>query len=177
MKPKEIISQELLKELFEYHDGMLIRKINASNNALKGSIAGSPHSNGYRAIRINKQSYLEHRIIWVLLKGEIPEGAQVDHRDGGRNNNHIENLRLAVNGQSDNNQNTKVYKNNKSGYIGVRWHKQTSKWCAQIRIKGKAIHLGLFDTPEEASEAYLAKKKELHDFNPIPRPAALGADR
>lgn len=177
MKPKQIISQSLLKELFEYRNGKLIRKTNASNNALKGSVAGSQQNKGYIAVGINKQNYLAHRLIWTLLKGEIPEGAQVDHRDGVRNNNCIENLRLALNGQGDNNQNTKVYKSNKSGFIGVYWHKSRGKWVAQIRVNGKALHLGCFDTPEEAYEAYLTKKKELHDFNPIPRHAALGVNR
>lgn len=39
-------------------------------------------------------------------------------------------------------------------YHGVHLHKQTGKFCAQITIEYKKIHLGLFNTPEEAAEAY-----------------------
>ncbi len=180
MKPKEIISQELLKELFEYHDGMLFWRQNtyAGIRLIEAHTrAGSQQSNGYRVIGIEGKLVKEHRLVWILLNGKIPENAQIDHKDGVRNNNNIDNLRLALQGYADNNQNKSRYISNKSGYIGVFWNKVANKWQAQIRIKGKAIHLGLFDTPEEASEAYLTKKKELHNFNPIPRPAALGADR
>ena len=174
------IEQDLLKELFEYRDGMLfwkrdtyagIRLIEAHTRA------GNQQANGYRVVGIEGKLLKEHRLIWVLLNGNIPEGAQIDHRDGVKNNNCIDNLRLAVRGYKDNNQNKIKYKCNKSGYTGVYWHNAAKKWAAQIRVSGKAIYLGCFDTPEEAYEVYLAKKKELHKFNPIPRHAALGANR
>jgi hypothetical protein len=44
--------------------------------------------------------------------------------------------------------------NNRSGYKGVCWHKKTGKWVAQINIDGRRKHLGLFDNPWEAAQAY-----------------------
>jgi hypothetical protein len=48
--------------------------------------------------------------------------------------------------------NTKL--TNTSGYIGVCWNKRDNKWVAGIGIDGKRKHIGYFNDPEDASEAY-----------------------
>ena len=73
------------------------------------------------------------------------------------------NLRLATVQENNHNISTSN-KNNASGLRGVCWHKFSGKWRAQIKINGNIKHLGLFNTSDEASEAYLAAKKELHPF-------------
>ena len=45
--------------------------------------------------------------------------------------------------------------------IGVSLHKSSGKFRAMVRINGKQKYLGLFDTPEQASAAYL-KAKSAH---------------
>jgi hypothetical protein len=44
-------------------------------------------------------------------------------------------------------------------YKGV--HKHHNKWRSLIGFNGKSIHLGLFDTPEQAAIAYNNKATEL----------------
>jgi hypothetical protein len=41
-------------------------------------------------------------------------------------------------------------KNNTSGISGVHWEKNTRKWCVRIRIKGKRVVLGRFESFDEA---------------------------
>jgi hypothetical protein len=61
----------------------------------------------------------------------------------------------------ENAQNTrKPRPSNKSGFLGVR--KENSKWLAEIKVNYKPIRIGLFDTPEEAHQAYISAKRKLH---------------
>ena len=83
-----------------------------------------------------------------------------DHIDRNTFNNRRYNLRPAT--HSENSTNCSLQKNNTSGVKGVFWHKRMQKWQVQINVKGKRIHIGSFDTIEEATRARLAKAKELH---------------
>ncbi|WQZ00686.1 HNH homing endonuclease [Xanthomonas phage NP1] len=44
--------------------------------------------------------------------------------------------------------------------------KKAKKWCAQISFDGKVIHIGYFDTIEEAAQARAEAKQKYHTFNP-----------
>ena len=96
-----------------------------------------------------------HRIIMNAKKGK-----QVDHINHDTLDNRKENLRLCTNSENSQNQGKRI--NNTSGFKGVHWHKRDKRWCADIRVNGKRIHLGLFLTPEEAYEAYCKAALELH---------------
>ena len=93
-----------------------------------------------------------HRLAWYLHYGKLPEN-QIDHIDGNRSNNKIDNLRDVTN---QHNQWNRV---NAKGYV---WSKQHKKFMARVRLNGKNIHIGLFDTTEEAHNAYLEAKKIYH---------------
>lgn len=85
----------------------------------KGSVAGSNKSTKKYWVVIHKgKCYRAHRIVWTILKGEIPEGMHVDHIDRNKSNNRIENLRLVSN--TVNKRNSGKYSNNKTGVTGVR---------------------------------------------------------
>jgi hypothetical protein len=84
----------------------------------------------------------------------------VDHKNGDIKDNRSINLRWTTPHESA--MNCGIRKNNTSGFKGVCFRKDISKWSSAITAYGKRIHLGLFQTPEEASAVYNAKAKEIH---------------
>jgi hypothetical protein len=96
-----------------------------------------------------------------MLEGVDPTGFQVDHLDGNPSNNRRENLRLVSN--HENQKNRAVPKNNKTGIMGV--YKVGEKWLASIRVDGKTIHIGSYDTKKEASTAR-KEAEERYGFHP-----------
>lgn len=104
---------------------------------------------------VNKKTITMHRLIM-----NPPRNMQVDHINGDRLDNRRENLRICT--QSQNCTNRASVKS-KSGYKGVSKH--WNKWRAVIKVNQKKIHLGLFDTKEEAALAYnKAAKVYFGDF-------------
>ena len=150
-----MITQERLKELLHYdpETGVFTRNVTTNNNAHAGDVAGSPHIKGYVQIQVDSHVLLAHRLAWFYTYGEFPHG-MLDHHDQDKTNNRMSNLRPVTNKQ--NLENTKVSSNNKSGFKGVC--AKGSKWLAYITHCYKRIHLGYFDTPEEASAAYEAMR-------------------
>lgn len=116
---------------------------------------------GYSAryIRVGSRyvHLMMHRIILGrVLERELVRGEEVDHINNNPMDNRRANLRLAS--RAENCRNTRKPKVNTSGYKGATFDKQTGKWRAQIAHR----HLGRFDTPEEAHEAYCKAAKELY---------------
>jgi HNH endonuclease/AP2 domain len=105
---------------------------------------------GYKYCRIFGKPHRAHRLIWAMHYGEMPIG-QIDHINGIRDDNRIENLRL-VNNQ-ENNKNKRLSANNTSGVMGVCWDKSRGKWSAQIKVDLVRINLGRFDDIELAIAA------------------------
>lgn len=118
------------------------------NKRFSGKSAGSI-GNGYIIIRFNGRDYPIHRVIWLYYYGYLPE-QDIDHKDRNRNNNKINNLRVAT--QAENNANS--IQKNKTGLKGIYWHKAAKKYHAAI-VKNSIKHsLGYFDDPQEAANAY-----------------------
>lgn len=114
-----------------------------------------------RTIYVNRKPMTEriHRtILSRILQRPLTSKEQVDHIDGNRLNNIRENLRLASNSQ--NGKNRRISKLNKSGYKGV--YKVRDKWRVAIKVNYKLIHLGYFNTPEEAHKAYCEAAIKYH---------------
>jgi hypothetical protein len=152
------LTQAYVKELFDYHpDGYLTWKRSkgcANVNDKVGWINGT----FYLQTKIDKEIYFVHKLVWLWHYGEIPTG-MLDHINRVRGDNRIENLRLA--NASQNNWNSVIRKDNKSGYKGVYWHNQSQKWRAKICYYNKHIGLGNHDCPIEAAKAYDKRAKEL----------------
>lgn len=124
-----------------------------------GKPIGWMSATGYRYVTVGKTHYKEHRLIWLRETGAWPVG-QLDHIDNDRANNRISNLRDVTG--SENQWNTGLNKSNTSGYRGVAFHKGAGRYIAKIKRGGKQIHLGYFDTAEEAAKAYAAARSVLH---------------
>lgn len=148
---------EKCNEMYAYEDGKLFFKRNLHSRQRAGQEVGSLNNCGYLKVCLDKKSYLVHRLIFLMHHGYLPE--MLDHIDRDKLNNRIENLRECD--KEVNSWNRGRQANNTSGYRGVSWNKAAGKWHAYIKIKGKRKHLGLFNTPEEANEAYEKAKSEL----------------
>jgi hypothetical protein len=142
----QILTQEYLHTLFHYKDGELYWKISLSNRVKIGDKAGFLNSNGYYNICIKNKNYTNHRLIYAMHNGCMPK--IIDHIDGTRINNKIENLREAT--VSQNCQNGKLRKNNKSGVKNVHWYKRDKKWCVDLTVNGKLKNFGKFENLELA---------------------------
>jgi len=120
----------------------------------------------YTGLRIGANIFNLHRIVAeIFLNAGKPLTAQqeVDHKeqvDRSHWQDRLANLRICS--RSENQQNQKLSGRNTSGYKGVSWKKSTGKWRAAIVISGKLQHLGYFQTPESAAEAYDAAA--IHHF-------------
>lgn len=140
------LTKDVLNFLFDYKDGELYWKFSLSCKSPKGIIAGCIKSDRYRRIGLNKKLYLAHRLIFMMHHGYLPK--IVDHIDGNRLNNRIENLREATQSQNSNNQKLSI--KNTSGYKNVTWNVRKQKWCVNIRKHLKDIHIGYFKDIELA---------------------------
>jgi hypothetical protein len=152
-----MITQERLHEMFEYRDGILYRKISLGR-AKAGDRVGFVNDKGYVAVNIDKQCIVLHRIIWMMQHGEMP--SLIDHIDNNKQNNRIENLRLAD--KFENAHNRPIHKNNTSGCKGVYWCGRTEKWKTQIMCNRKSYHLGYYESLEEANEVVSLARDMLH---------------
>lgn len=154
-----MITQERLKELLHYdpNTGIFTRLKSLSPRAMRGSTAGTTQK-GRIIICIDNKRYKAHRLVWFYVYGKWPTGP-IDHRNGIDNDNRLGNLRDVS--QTINNQNQRIaQKNNLSGFLGVT--KFNKRWRASICIDNKMYHLGMFNSPELAHEAYLKKKQACH---------------
>lgn len=124
---------------------------------MTGRQAGHTTEDGYIAVRLGGCLYLAHRLIFLMEHGYLPP--LIDHIDRDPSNNHITNLRAAD--KRINAINTGLASNNKSGVKGVSWHKAGNKWTAQIKDKGRKIHLGSYSLLEDAIAARLKAEEEL----------------
>ena len=164
-KLRTLPSQKKLQELFDYRDGELYWKERISRYSIDLSKpAGFIGYGGYRSIRIEGKDYRAHRLVWKYHYGKDPKEF-IDHIDGNRSNNNMENLREAT--RQQNNFNKATHKNNELGIKGVR--KDRNKYRALIMINGKSKNLGVFNTIEEArlarEEAENKLFKEFSVFN------------
>lgn len=126
-----------------------------------GKVAGYAHHSGYRYVGIDKAKITEHRLAWFYCYGVWPV-ADLDHINRNRSDNRIANLREVS--RSENCQNQPVRRSNKSGVTGVYYHKASGKWAASISIDKRQVHLGVYDTVEEAIAARRAAEKEHYPY-------------
>lgn len=151
------ISQSEVRRLFDYDTerGLLIWKCCNSPSKLIGKVAGSITKRGYRVIRIGQTQFSAHRLVFIYHHGEIRDNFEVDHRDRDKSKCEVGNLRLATHSQNNFNKPNR----SKISYTGVFRHGE--RFRAKITKDYRQIHLGVYDTPEEAYAVYKKKAVEL----------------
>jgi len=159
-----IFDKTLANTLFNYIDGKLFWKERKDAHFKKGNEINLRDPYGYLYFQLNKHRYKVHRVIWAMFNGKIPEGFVVDHINQIRDDNRIENLRLATLSQNHKNSNFKR-SNATSKYIGVSFSRTERKWLAQINFPGerKTTRIGCFSEEEEAALAYNDFARELYE--------------
>jgi len=151
MKYIDTLDQNQVKSLFDYKDGHLYWKKN-------GKKAGYLRPTGYHSVEVNGKGLMLHRLIWIYHFGK--PNAFIDHIDGNKSNNKIENLRLATKNQ--NSYNKKIHPNNKLGIKGLRLRKDNNKYEARICVDGKRLVLGGFDDLELAELVIFEARDKYH---------------
>jgi hypothetical protein len=132
----------------------------------EGKVLGRPRKDGTRKEiatckdkdgyhRLNNKYYPDiyrARVVWFAVNGSIPGGMEINHINHDTSDDAITNLELVTRQQNV------IYrrkqKNNKSGFIGVYYHKRDKKYYGQLRVDKLFIYLGSYDTAEEAARVY-----------------------
>jgi hypothetical protein len=161
MKPHNKIEENIdhIKKCYRYcSDTGKLRTVHHRYKKYIGEIVqGSVSVGGYRMVSLGLPNLVvkEHRVIFILNHGYLPE--YIDHIDGDKANNRIENLREATTSQNMANVPKFI---GKCEYKGISRHKNGT-YISRIRFKGKLLHLGYFKTQEEGARAYDTKAREL----------------
>lgn len=144
----------LARELLSYdaESGLLTWRQRRGGSAVAGAVAGTHRSDGYIRVSVAGKLFLAHRLAWCLHHGKWPEG-EIDHIDGDKANNRIENLRVVS--HVENARNCKKSSNNTSGTMGVYRNRQKQRWVAEIgnTRSGTYRYLGCFTNKADAIAA------------------------
>ena len=119
-----------------------------------GMIVSTPQSRGYRQVYLEARQYLLHRLIFFWHHGYLPK--VVDHIDGDKTNNKIENLQGCD--QHINISKAKIFSTNTTGFKGVSYNKSAKKYESYFWKNYQKIHCGLWNTAEEAFKAREEKR-------------------
>lgn len=155
-----MITLDKLKEILEYNKetGKFTWKVSVKGSKGKGKVAGTVTNKGYIDICIKGKKYGAHRLAMLFANGEIP--SCVDHINGVKSDNRLENLRPAT--HSENGYNYKGTGSN-TGYKNVYFDARGKKhFFIAIVTNGVRKSYGYFDTAEEASKVATQLRNELH---------------
>jgi hypothetical protein len=158
-----LLTAEGLRAVLSYHPagGVFTWLVKPSRRVRAGAVAGCIYR-GYRRIKVGSRLYPAHRLAWLWMTGAWP-AAEIDHINMDRDDNRWCNLREAS--HSQNQANSCLPTNSRSGFKGVSWHNRDHKWASRIQVNGKRKNLGYFDTPERAFIEYMmAAWRHFGDF-------------
>lgn len=150
--------------LFEYRDGRLHHRT-ASRGRKIGDAVGSINGTGYRRVGMGGKYYTEHALVFLMHHGYIP--SEIDHINGDRADNRIENLRPVT--RSQNQYNKDKCRNNTSGHRGVSWHKKSQAWIIRVMKNGKTVFQKYAKDLELA--AFIAEEARLKYYGQYAREA------
>ena len=145
------------KDLFEYRDGGLYWKVQRGR-VQAGTKAGTLRLDGYNQIRYAGKYWLEHRLVYLWHKGDFT--GYIDHINGVKTDNRIENLRLATHGENQHNQKRNC--KNTSGAKGVSRASRNDKWQVRVKVAGRTKYFGCYADLELAELVAVEAREKLH---------------
>ncbi len=154
-----MLTQQRLKEVLNYDSetGIFTWKTHIQKNHIDKEAGWN--KDGYICIDIDEKKYRAHRLAWLYVYGNFPKN--LDHINGIRNDNRIENLRECS--QSQNAANQCIRKDNQLKIKGVSFSKDCKRkkpFMARLIKNGKYVYRKRFATREEAKAAYDAAAVE-----------------
>lgn len=153
------ITAELLHKIFAYEDGELRWKQPTGPRVKAGDVAGQAlSSHGYKTVQLFGKTHKAHQLIYVMFHDA--KAGEIDHINGNRSDNRIENLRVVTRSQNCSNQ--RIQTRSTSGFKGVTFLKKNQVWRARIKTQQKEIYLGSFANKEDAAHAY--NQAAIHHF-------------
>lgn len=156
-----MITAERLRELVHYcPETGIFTHLKSKGSKKAGMIAGCSTPIGYITIMVDGFRTMAHRFAWLYMTGQWPKN-EIDHIDGNKSNNAFLNLRDVDRSINTQNQN-RAKITNKLGILGVSQIK-CGKFKAVITIRGKRHYLGVYETADDAYQAYLKAKRSLHE--------------
>ena len=143
-------------------DGKLLRIRQLKDGSIKYSKPKCKENNyGYIILTVAKKHVRYHVAVWILSTGkDIPYGYYIDHINGNKSDNKIENLRIVT--HRENMQNMKCHR--EGCFHGVRFRKGKNKWNSRIWINGKKLSLGYYWSPEEAEKVYMVASNCVDEY-------------
>ncbi len=143
-------------------DGELVRIRKLKDGSIKYSkVKCKPNNYGYIILEVAKRNIRYHVAVWILSTGrDIPKGYEIDHINGNKLDNKIENLRLVTHRQ--NTQNMRCHR--EGCLLGVQYRADKRKWNPRIWINGKKISLGYYWSPKEAEKVYMIASKHVNEY-------------
>lgn len=155
---REDLTVDQVREMFNYdpETGSLTRKVKAGRSNV-GDFAGSLKKDGYYEVKIKGKYYRQHRIIWLHYYGKWPDHF-LDHINAIPTDNRISNLRECS--DTTNQFNKGVHPLSRLGVKNVSLVK--GKYVVTFKLNYKKIHVGRYDTLEEAVEVARKYREELH---------------
>lgn len=159
----QLLTADDVRELFDYDPvsgAFRWRSARRRPNLPADLTAGTRHSEGYRRVSVKGRLYYVHRLIWAYVHDRWP-AEDIDHLNGDRSDNRLCNLREAS--RSLNNENIRTARSHStSGMLGAH-RTPWGRWASSIRVRGRILYLGCYDTANEAHQAYLSAKIKFHE--------------
>jgi hypothetical protein len=135
---------------------------NVRNDVTNRILQPGINSNGYYNVTLYKNGKTKnmtvHKLVAVAFIPNPNDKTCVDHINNNKLDNNISNLRWCT--YQENNQNRSMRNDNSSGVKGISWHKRDRKWIASIQVDGIKIHIGNYNTIEEASIARVQRARQ-----------------
>lgn len=154
-----------ISDYLEYKEGLLFWKQSRGNQFTReGSEAGKVDSSGYKRLVFNGKRYLAHRVIFFLHNKYLPK--YVDHINGDRLDNRIENLREVTAQQS-------AFNTITNRILPKNVYKKLNRYVVKLRLNGKLYYFGSFKDLELAEIVAEEARDKYHGMYSVDRRSQL----
>ena len=146
-------------KLIKHFESYSVSNLGNVKNNVTNKILKQYTNQGYKYIHLNGKYKKVHRLVAEAFIPNPENKLCVDHKNNIRDDNRIDNLRWVT--IKENCQNVSISSKNTSGYKGVYWDKSFNRWRANIFENGLKVHIGYFESLDDAVKARQKKANEV----------------